>query len=184
MTTARVAKRHVLPALTLLAAAVAACGGARVSGDPVVSAPEAAPTMSSPAEYADQPISAEAGAAYFLHTGGGDPYAAGLAYPIFLALMEAYPGELGRDWNEFAEKFGMIPDSAKKGDPKAPPLGLHLTTDPNTRVPWVVANCQMCHADRLRLPDGDVVIAGLGVRPHAYAAALGRIATDPALESA
>jgi hypothetical protein len=188
MTTVRVAKRHVLPALALLAAAVAACGGsrARVSGDAVAAAPEGAPTMSSPAEYADRPISAEAGAAYFLHTGGGDPYAAGLAYPIFLALMEAYPKELGRDWNEFAEKFGMIPDPAKKGDPKAPPLGLHLTTDPNTRVPWVVANCQMCHADRLRLPDGDVVIAGLGskrVRPHAYAAALGRIATDPGLET-
>lgn len=142
--------------------------------------------MSSPAEYADRPISVEAGAEYFLHTGGGDPYAAGLAYPIFLALMEAYPEELGRDWNELAEKFGLIPDPAAKGDPKAPPIGFHLTTDPNTQVPWLVANCQLCHAERLRLPGGDVVVAGLGnkrVRVHAYAAALGRIARDPRLDA-
>ena len=96
------------------------------------------PTMSSPAEYAERPISAEAGADYFLRTGGGDPYAAGLAYPIFLALMDAYPEELGKDWNEFSEKFGLIPDPAQKGNPRSPPIGFHLTVDPNTNVPWVV----------------------------------------------
>ena len=56
-----------------------------------------APTMSSPPEYADTPISEQAGAKYFLETGGGDPYATGIAYPLFLAMMEAYPNELGRD---------------------------------------------------------------------------------------
>ena len=141
--------------------------------------------MPSPTEYADQPISPEAGAEYFLHTGGGDPYVTGLAYPVFLALMEAYPEELGRDWNEFAEKFGFIPDPAAGGhQPRATPIGFHLTIDPNTRVPWLVANCQMCHAERLRLPSGDVVVPGLGnkrVRPHAYASALLRIGLDPGL---
>ncbi len=143
------------------------------------------PTMSSPAEYAERPISAEAGADYFLRTGGGDPYAAGLAYPIFLALMDAYPEELGKDWNEFSEKFGLIPDPAQKGNPRSPPIGFHLTVDPNTNVPWVVANCTLCHAERLRLETGDVVVTGLGskrVRAHAYASALSRIATDPNLD--
>jgi hypothetical protein len=180
--------------------AFAGCGGPTAHGqgslDPmagvsashgdVLPTPQPAPTMSSPEEYGDKPISIEAGAEYFLHTGGGDPYAAGIAYPIFLALMEAYPEELGRDWNELAERFGMIPDPSAKGDPKAPPLGFHLTTDPNTHVQWLVANCQLCHAERLRLPSGDVVVAGLGnknIRAHAYAGALNRIATDPRLEA-
>lgn len=144
-----------------------------------------APTMSSPPEYADTPISEQAGAKYFLETGGGDPYATGIAYPLFLAMMEAYPNELGRDWNEFADKFGFIRDPAAKGDPKAPPIGFHLTTDPNTHVPWLVANCQMCHAERIRLEGGDVVVPGLGnkrARPHAYANAIARIGADPALD--
>jgi hypothetical protein len=200
MSSARTTRSILVPAVAVLVALVAAaCGGARPRGslDPmanvasgaggdVTPTPQPAPTMSSPEEYGDRPISVEAGAEYFLHTGGGDPYAAGLAYPIFLAFMEAYPDELGRDWNELAERFGLIPDPAAKGDPKAPPIGFHLTTDPNTHVPWLVANCQLCHAERLRLPSGDVVVAGLGnknVRAHAYAAALSRVANDPRLEA-
>jgi hypothetical protein len=145
-----------------------------------------APTMSVPAEYTERPISAEAGADYFLHTGGGDPYATGMAYPVFLALMASYPEELGRDWNEFADKFGLIPDPAAKGDPKAPPIGFHLTNDPNTGVAWVVANCQLCHADRIHLATGDQIVAGMGnkrVRPLAYMAALTRIGLSPSLDA-
>jgi hypothetical protein len=145
-----------------------------------------APTMSRPLEYEERPISVEAGAHYFLTTGGGDPYATGMAYPLFLALMEAYPDELGRDWNEFAAKFGFIPDPERHGDPSALPVGFHLTTDPNTGVPWLVGNCQMCHAERIRLPKGDLVVPGLGnkaVRPHAYQNALARIGADPALDA-
>jgi hypothetical protein len=199
MSTTLRAPAYLLPsALLLIALVVAACGGARAEGSldpmagprpaeaPLVPVVQPAPTMSSPEEYGDRPISVEAGAEYFQHTGGGDPYAAGLAYPIFLAFMEAYPEELGRDWNEFAEKFGVIPDPAAGGDPKAPPIGFHLTIDPNTHVPWLVANCQLCHAQRLRLPSGDVIVTGLGnenVRVHAYAAALNRIATDPRLDA-
>jgi hypothetical protein len=143
-----------------------------------------APTMSSPPEYAPKPISAEAGKEYFLHTGGGDPYATGMALPVFLALMEAYPNELGRDWNELAEKFGFFPDPEAKGDPHAPPIGFHITTDPNTSVPWVVGNCTMCHAERIRLESGDAIVPGLGnkrVRPHAYVTALMHIGTHPEL---
>lgn len=187
---------HSLLAGSLVLGA-AACGAGGAGGPGAVelartgaSAPktgESTPTMSSPAEYAARDISAEAGAAYFLETGGGDPYAAGLAYPIFLAMMEMFPEELGRDWNELAEKFGFIPDPGAKGDPKAPPIGFHLTIDPNTNVPWVVVNCQLCHADRLRLPTGDKIVAGLGskrVRAHAYANAIVHIGSDPRLEAA
>jgi hypothetical protein len=134
--------------------------------------------MSSPAEYLDTGISAEAGAEYFLRAGVGDPYAAGMAYPVFLALMELDPEGLGKDWNEFADKFGFIRDPEARGNPRAPPIGFHITTDPATGVQWVVGNCQMCHADRLRLPAGDVIVPGLGskrARPHAYASALLRL---------
>ncbi|MBX3228003.1 MAG: hypothetical protein KF837_11850 [Labilithrix sp.] len=142
-----------------------------------------APTMSSPVEYRERPISAQAGEEYFLRAGGGDPYAAGMAYPVFLALMEDFP-DLGADWTAFAERFGMIPAPAAKGDPRAPPIGFHLTTDPNTSVQWVVGNCTMCHAERIRLASGDLVVTGLGsksVRPHAYLSALMRIGTSPRL---
>lgn len=183
--------KHVLGKLAVigllvLAALVASCEPARPAQ---LSAPaergESEILMSSPAEYAEQPVSAQAGGDYFLHIGVGDPYGAGIAYPVLLALMEAYPDALGRDWNELADRFGFIRDPDAKGDPKAPPVGFHLTIDPKTRVPWVVNNCQMCHADRLRLPSGNVVVAGLGnkrVRPHAYANALLRIGVDPGLD--
>ncbi|MDB4940955.1 MAG: hypothetical protein JWP97_489 [Labilithrix sp.] len=171
-------------ALLLVVLALAACGAGSASAPPGAFG-ASTPTMSSPEEYAERPISAEAGADYFLRTGGGDPYASGLAYPIFLAFMDLYPEILGRDWNELAERFGFYPDPARKGDAHAPPVGFHLTLDPNTGVSWVVGNCQLCHAERLRLDSGDVMVPGLGnkrVRIHAYADALARIGSDPGLD--
>lgn len=141
--------------------------------------------MSDPAEYQEKAISSAAGARYFRETGGGDPYAAGLAYPVFLALLDAYPHELGSTMAEFREKFGFYSNPASAKDAFAIPLGFHLTTDPNTTVPWLVGNCQMCHAERLRLDTGDVIVEGLGnhrVRVHAYSLALARIGADSALD--
>ncbi len=137
-----------------------------------------APTMSNPAEYAERPISAEAGLEYFSKTGGGDPYATGMAYPVFLALMDIFPDELGKDFPTFEEKFGFYPPPEAKGDPRAVPVGFHVTTDPNSSVPWLVGNCTICHSERLRLPGGDVMVLGMGnkrVRPHEYQNALIRI---------
>lgn len=166
----RALRRWLAPiAATALAGCAAAC----------------TPTMSNPAEYAERQISVEAGEEYFLRTGGGDPYAAGMAYPVFLALMEDFPKELGKDWAEFSEKFGTIPDPEAKGDPHAPPIGFHLTTDPNSKVPWLVGTCTMCHTERIRLASGDLVVPGLGnkaVRPHAYISALMHIGNDPRLD--
>jgi hypothetical protein len=175
--------------LCLVAAVAASCAprgvGAPASSAASTESGEGNVLMSTPAEYVERPVSAEAGGDYFLRIGVGDPYGAGIAYPVLLALMEAYPDALGRDWNELADRFGFIRDPDAKGDPKAPPIGFHLTVDPKTRVPWVLNNCQMCHADRLRLPSGDVVVQGLGskrVRPHAYVNALLRLGGNPELD--
>ncbi len=171
---------HALLASAMLSASVLACApaSAPAPAPASASAPGPAPVMSDPEEYRDHGISAAAGEAYFARLGGGDPYATGMAYPVWLALVEAFPAELGGDVAHFAERFGLLVD----GPPGSLPLGMHVTTDPNTRVPFVVANCQLCHAERLRLPGGDRVVSGLGsthARVHAYDAALVHVARDP-----
>jgi hypothetical protein len=140
--------------------------------------------MSDPEEYRIGRVSPEAGAEIFSRTGIGDPYRAGIPYPIFLALLHAYPSELGEDTRALAHRFGFL---ERDGDPasKDPdvreglPLGMHLTTDPFTRVPFVMTNCSLCHVERVRWPGGERLVVGIGnkrVRAHAYDAALIEIA--------
>ena len=141
-----------------------------------------APLFSDPEEYRDQGISAAMGAKYFGTLGGGDPYATGMAYPVWLAMVESFPSEMGGTIARFADRFGLLVDPSQ-GEL---PVGFHLTVDPYTRVPFVVANCQLCHAERLRLPDGDHIVSGLGsnhVRIHAYDAALAHVARSPAFDT-
>jgi mono/diheme cytochrome c family protein len=138
--------------------------------------------MSDPSEYRDRPISAAAGAEYFGDTGLGDPYAAGFPYPVLLAMMRAFPDELGADWAGFRARFGALARSGTSDDGTVLPVGFHLTTDPFTRVAFVMQNCELCHAERLHLPQGDAFVPGLGnkrIRIHAYDAALARVARDP-----
>jgi mono/diheme cytochrome c family protein len=177
-----VTRPHAPLALALAIAALApACAPTptpALASSPAPS-PAPAPTVSDPAEYQDHGISAAAGESYFARLGGGDPYATGLAYPVWLALIEGFPAEMGGDLARFAEKFGLLVD----GPPGSLPVGFHVTTDPNTRVPFVVMNCELCHAERLHLPAGDRIVPGLGsthVRAHAYDAAFVHIARDPA----
>jgi mono/diheme cytochrome c family protein len=137
--------------------------------------------MSEPEEYRDRPISIAAGEDYFSRTGVGDPYATGIAYPIFLALMELYPDDVGRDWRDFAARFGLVFAPGASTESKALPAGFHLTIDPFTNVPFVVMSCHLCHADVLKLPSGDRFVSGIGskrVRVHAYDAAMMRIGSD------
>ena len=140
--------------------------------------------MSDPDEYAIGRISRDAGKAIFARTGIGDPYRTGVPYPIFLALLAGYPGSFGATTTELADKFGFV---ARAADPKSSdadlraglPLGMHLTIDPITNVPFVVTSCALCHAERVRWPGGEATIVGLGnkrVRVHAYDAAYAEVA--------
>ncbi len=157
--------------------------GAAAIGPPSPGAPQE--WMSDPVEYQDHGLSAALGEKVFAETGGGDPYATGIAYPMLLALLEAYPSDLGADMAGFSARFGLLRDPAGAKD--ALPIGLHLTRDPLTHVDFVMTNCRFCHAERLRLPDGDRIVSGLGstrVRVHAYDDALTRIARDASFDAA
>jgi mono/diheme cytochrome c family protein len=140
---------------------------------------------SEPAEYAPEPVSAEAGEAYFGTYGVGDPYGAGIPLPIFRGLMRLYPDDLGRDFRDFNTRFGTVPNADAPDDPDAIPLGFHATRDPNTSTDFLVINCQICHAGRVRTSEGERIVTGLGnreLRIHAYAAAFAKIARDETLD--
>lgn len=140
--------------------------------------------MSDPAEYAIERVSRVAGRAIFERTGLGDPYRVGLPYPLYLALMARYPDVLGGDLAAVAARFGMLarapdPDSDDRDLREGLPVGLHLTDDPFTGVPFVVHNCALCHAEDVRWTGGDARVIGLGnkrLRIHAYDAAFAEIA--------
>lgn len=132
--------------------------------------------MSDPAEYDIPRITRDAGQTIFERTGLGDPYRTGVPYPVFLALLAAFPDRFGATPTELADKFGFVaraPDPASK-DPDVRaglPIGMHLTTDPITNVQFVVTSCALCHAEKLRWNGGEAVIVGLGnkrVQIHKY----------------
>ena len=143
--------------------------------------------ISEPAEYDITRITRDAGKKIFARTGVGDPYRTGVPYPIFLALMRAFPRTFGADTAELATKFGFV---ARAPEPASDdldlreglPLGMHLTIDPITNVPFVVTSCALCHAEKLRWPGGEATIVGLAnkrVRIHAYDAAFAHVLDDP-----
>ncbi len=143
--------------------------------------------MSDPHEYTIERISRDAGKAIFERTGIGDPYRTGLPYPIFLALLAAFPDAFGADLEELSGKFGFL---ARAADPTSEdpelraglPVGMHLTTDPITGVPFVVNSCALCHSEKLRWQGGEAVVYGLGskrVKIHAYDRAFSEITRRP-----
>jgi hypothetical protein len=164
---------------------------------PISPAAPAAPravelAMSDPAEYAIERISRAAGKAIFERTGIGDPYRTGLPYPLFLALLAAFPRALGATPGELAERFGLIarapePTSEDPDLRAGLPVGMHLTVDPLTGVAFVVHSCALCHAERLRWQGGDAVVIGLGnkrVQIHAYDRAFAEITAQPGFTAA
>ncbi|MGE5185674.1 MAG: hypothetical protein ACM31C_26615 [Acidobacteriota bacterium] len=150
---------------------------------PQPSPPAASAPMSEPFEYDIPRISRDAGKAIFMRTGIGDPYRTGVPYPIFLAFLRAFPRTFGGNPQALADTFGFV---ARSPDPTSDdldvreglPLGMHLTTDPITNVPFVVTSCALCHAERLRWRGGEATVIGLAnkrVRIHAYDAAFAQI---------
>ncbi len=165
---------NVVPASTALPA-----GGPAAAAEPTPAYPDPRTHYPEPDEYKNRPVSVEAGEFYFNEAGVGDPYGAGIAYPAFLAMMRRFPEELGKNWREFNRKFGTIPNVEAPDDPWALPVGFHLARDPDTRVPFLMMNCRICHAARVTTPAGTRVVDGMGskqVRIHAYDGALMRIA--------
>ena len=181
---------HIVRPAALLIASLG-CGSASPGGaapDPPSGGstqPRSDELFSEPAEYRVRPVSVEAGREHFVELGMGDPYGAGIAYPIFLGLRAGYPDALGDDWRAFDRLYGTIVDPAHDADPQALPVGFHLTTDPYTRVEFLVMSCALCHSDRIRMADGDRVVVGMGnprLRIHAYDRALTNLALDPSLD--
>lgn len=149
--------------------------------------PDPRDAVSDPAEYHIEHASRDAGEAIFARTGIGDPYRTGIPYAIFLALFADYPELFGADSAAFAVRFGFIPRARDRSSDdldarEGLPVGMHLTEDPNTRVHFLVSNCTLCHAERVRWDGGEAFVVGLGnrrVRVHAYDAALCDVAARP-----
>ncbi len=167
--------------------ALAACAHpAAPTPKPAPAPPLAAePPLSDPAEYAIAHVSREAGEAIFTRTGIGDPYKTGVPYPIFVALVQGYPDLFGGGGVAgLADRFGFLarPADPSSDDPDVRaglPVGMHLTIDPLTSVPFVVTNCTLCHAERVRWLGGEALVVGLGnrrVKIHAYDAAFVAVA--------
>jgi mono/diheme cytochrome c family protein len=143
--------------------------------------------LSQPGEYDIDRITRDAGKAIFAVHGIGDPYRTGLPYPIFLALLRAFPKTFGATPAELAAMFGFIaraadPTSADPDVQAGLPIGMHLTIDPITRVPFVVSACTLCHAGQVRWPGGSATVIGLAnkrVRIHAYDAAFAHVLDEP-----
>lgn len=181
------ARRAAVAAIT----ALCGCGAPAAPADVHrVAPPHVDIPISDPAEYAIDHISRDAGRAIFTRTGIGDPYRTGVPYPIFLALVRGYPATFGGSTAALADKFGFV---ARAADPTSDdadvreglPIGMHLTIDPITNVPFVVTSCALCHAERLRWHGGEALVVGLAnkrVRVHAYDAAFAQVAGKLSIE--
>jgi len=123
--------------------------------------------------YAGEPrVSAETGDQLFHSRALGAPYATGIPYALWLAMMERYPQELGGNWNEFREKFGLIEDSSHPG---GLPVGFVLYDTKATATRFLMTNCSACHTGKIN----GQIINGLGsqsIRIHAFNNTIMRIA--------
>jgi hypothetical protein len=171
---------HALLGISLFACTHA--GLPRTADAPLVSN-ETERDWSDPTEYRIDRPTEEAGERIFARTGIGDPYRTGIAYPVFLAMFDMHPELLGDSPRALAARFGF---TAREAEPASDdrdvreglPLGLHLTDDPNTHVPFVMHNCALCHADVVQWPGGEKLVMGMGnrrIRIHDFEAALAKV---------
>ena len=120
----------------------------------------------------EAPVSAEAGDQLFHSRALGSPYTTGIPYALWLAMMERYPQELGANWDEFRDKFGLLEDPAR---PAGLPVGFVLYDTKATATRFLMTNCAVCHTGEIN----GQVINGLGsrsIRIHAFNSAVMRIA--------
>jgi mono/diheme cytochrome c family protein len=105
----------------------------------------------------------------------GSPFATGIPYALALAAMQRYPEILGRDVEEFREKFGVLPDP---DSPETLPVGFVLHRERRTETDFLMTTCALCHVAEL---NGQRIV-GLGnrnLRSNALHQAVMRIAGDP-----
>jgi mono/diheme cytochrome c family protein len=120
----------------------------------------------------EPPVSAETGDQLFHSRALGSPYTTGIPYALWLAMMERYPQEVGANWNEFREKFGLIEDPSHPG---GLPIGFVLYDTKATATRFLMTNCSACHTGEINRQ----VINGLGsasIRIHAFNSAVMHIA--------
>ena len=130
-------------------------------------------SLASVAYAGEPPVSAETGDQLFHSRALGAPYATGIPYALWLAMMERYPQELGANWNEFREKFGLIEDPSQPG---GRPVGFVLYDTKATATRFLMTNCSACHTGEIN----GQVINGLGsqsIRIHAFNNAVMHIAS-------
>ena len=120
----------------------------------------------------EPPVSAETGDQLFHSRALGSPYTTGIPYALWLAMMERYPQELGANWNEFRDKFGLIEDPSR---PAGLPVGFVLYDTQATATRFLMTNCSACHTGEIN----GQAINGLGsrsIRIHAFNSAVMHIA--------
>ncbi len=117
---------------------------------------------------AETAVSAQAGAQFFHTRSLGAPYETGIPYALFLAMMERYPQQLGANWSEFRENYGLLEDPSR---PAGLPVGFVLYDTKLTATRFLMTNCSLCHTGEVN----GQVITGLGsstIRIHAFNTAI------------
>jgi hypothetical protein len=102
-------------------------------------------------------VSVSAGYEYFHLRAIGSRYTTGIPYALWLAALEEYPDKLGKNWADFAEKFGVIADP---DNPNGLPVGFVLEHDSLSGTQFLMTNCSLCHTAMI----GNRRIDGLGAR--------------------
>lgn len=104
-----------------------------------------------------EPVSITAGREYFQHNALGSQFKTGIPYALWLAIVENYPDELGKDWNQISKKYGLIKIS---DSPSELPIGFVLQNEKKSGTKFLMTNCALCHTAKIN----NEIIHGLGAR--------------------
>jgi hypothetical protein len=111
-----------------------------------------------PVARAAQPgFSAATGDQLFHSRSLGSPYTSGIPYALWLAMMERYPEQLGANWEQCRERFGLLANPSR---PDGLPMGFVFQDTKLTATRFLMTNCALCHTGEIN----GQVIDGLGSR--------------------